>query len=116
MKTKSSALSSFCNPRVLAAFVIGLAGLTLGFFAFVANAAPPVVITVNTLLDEATPGDGLCSLREAITNAIVHGNKEDDTKQVELSLSCAQRAVEIQVKDQGEGFDPGTVPDPTSPR
>ena len=69
MKIKSSALSAFCNPRVLAAFVICLAGLTLGFFAFVANAAPPVVITVNTLLDETTFGDGLCSLREAITNA-----------------------------------------------
>ena len=69
MKIKSAALSAFCNPRVLAAFVIGLTGLTLGSFAFVANAAPPVVITVNTLLDEATPGDGLCSLREAITNA-----------------------------------------------
>ena len=55
------------------------------------------------------------AVREAITNAIVHGNKEDDTKQVELSLSCGQRAVEIQVKDEGEGFDPGSVPDPTSP-
>ncbi|HEV8619276.1 MAG TPA: CSLREA domain-containing protein, partial [Candidatus Udaeobacter sp.] len=69
MKIKSSALSAFCNPRVLAAFVICLAGLTLGFFALVARATPPVVITVNTLLDETTPGDGLCSLREAITNA-----------------------------------------------
>jgi CSLREA domain-containing protein len=69
MKIKSSALSAFYNPRVLAAFVICLAGLALGFFVFVAKGSPPVVITVNTLLDEATPGDGLCSLREAIINA-----------------------------------------------
>jgi CSLREA domain-containing protein len=69
MKTKSLTLSAFCNPRVLAAFVICLAALTLGFFAFVARATPPVVITVNTLVDENTPGDGLCSLREAIINA-----------------------------------------------
>jgi CSLREA domain-containing protein len=69
MKTKSAALSAFCNPRVLAGFVICLAGLTLGFFALVARATPPLVITVNTLMDETTPGDSLCSLREAITNA-----------------------------------------------
>ena len=55
------------------------------------------------------------AVREAITNAIVHGNKEDDTKKVELTFNCSQNAVEIQIKDQGEGFDPGGVPDPTAP-
>jgi len=54
------------------------------------------------------------AVREAITNAIVHGNKEDDTKQVEVNLNCSQRAVEIEVTDQGEGFDPTSVPDPTT--
>ena len=61
MKIKSSTLSAFCGPRVLAGFVICLAGLTLGFFALAARATPPLVITVNTLLDETTPGDGSCS-------------------------------------------------------
>ena len=65
------------------------------------------------LSDEAAFGIDM-AVREAITNAIVHGNKEDDTKQVELSLNCSQRAVEIQVTDQGEGFDPASVPDPTT--
>jgi serine/threonine-protein kinase RsbW len=55
------------------------------------------------------------AVREAITNAIVHGNKEDDTKKIELIFNCSQNAVEIQIKDQGEGFDPGSVPDPTAP-
>jgi serine/threonine-protein kinase RsbW len=54
------------------------------------------------------------SVREAITNAIVHGNKEDDRKQVEITFSCSPHAVEIEVRDQGEGFDPGIVPDPTA--
>ena len=54
------------------------------------------------------------AVREAITNAIVHGNKEDDTKQVEVMLSCSGQAVEIEVSDQGAGFDPGDVPDPTA--
>ena len=62
-------MSAFINPRVLAGFIICLAGLALGFFPFVARATPPNVITVNTLDDETTPGDGKCSLREAINNA-----------------------------------------------
>ena len=54
------------------------------------------------------------AVREAITNAIVHGNKEDDTKQVEITLNCLPHSVEIAVSDQGEGFDPAKVPDPTA--
>jgi serine/threonine-protein kinase RsbW len=54
------------------------------------------------------------AVREAITNAIVHGNKEDDTKQVEVTFNCSPHTVEIEIRDQGEGFDPGNVPDPTA--
>lgn len=54
------------------------------------------------------------AVREAITNAIVHGNKEDDTKQVEMTLNCLSQTVEIEVSDQGSGFDPAKVPDPTA--
>jgi serine/threonine-protein kinase RsbW len=63
--------------------------------------------------DEAAFGIDM-AVREAITNAIVHGNKEDDAKQVEVSFTCAPHAVEIEIKDQGEGFDPARVPDPTA--
>jgi serine/threonine-protein kinase RsbW len=55
------------------------------------------------------------AVREAITNAIVHGNKEDDAKQVELTFNCSPHAVAIEVRDQGAGFDPTHVPDPTAP-
>ena len=54
------------------------------------------------------------AVREAITNAIVHGNKEDDAKQVEVAFTCIPQGVEIEIRDQGEGFDPGRVPDPTA--
>jgi serine/threonine-protein kinase RsbW len=54
------------------------------------------------------------AVREAITNAIVHGNKEDDAKQVEVAFTCIANGVEIEIKDQGEGFDPVHVPDPTA--
>jgi len=55
------------------------------------------------------------AVSEAITNAIVHGNKEDEAKTVELTLNCLGRELEIEVKDQGEGFDPTSIPDPTDP-
>jgi serine/threonine-protein kinase RsbW len=82
----------------------------------VADAAAAAAEFARTcgLADDAAFGIDM-AVREAITNAIVHGNKEDDTKKVELTLNCSQNAVEIQVKDQGEGFDPGSVPDPTAP-
>ena len=55
------------------------------------------------------------AVREAVTNAIVHGNQEDEAKEVEVTFNCLEHALEIEVKDQGEGFDPTTVPDPTDP-
>jgi len=55
------------------------------------------------------------AVREAITNAMVHGNKEDEAKTIELTLNCLGRELEIEVKDQGEGFDPTSIPDPTDP-
>lgn len=55
------------------------------------------------------------AVREAVTNAMVHGNQEDETKSVEVVFNCMGNALEIEVKDQGEGFDPTAVPDPTDP-
>jgi serine/threonine-protein kinase RsbW len=55
------------------------------------------------------------AVREAITNAMVHGNKEDEAKTVEVTLNCLGHELEIEVKDQGEGFDPTSIPDPTDP-
>lgn len=55
------------------------------------------------------------AVREAITNAIVHGNREDEAKAVEVTFNCLEHALEIEVKDQGKGFDPKDVPDPTDP-
>ena len=66
------------------------------------------------LAEEAAFGVDM-AVREAITNAIVHGNKEDDTKTVEVTFNCGGDAVEIEIMDQGEGFDPGKIPDPTAP-
>lgn len=53
------------------------------------------------------------AVREAVTNAVIHGNKLDETKLVEVKLSNTPEAFEISVHDQGAGFNPNDVPDPT---
>jgi serine/threonine-protein kinase RsbW len=56
------------------------------------------------------------ALREALSNAVVHGNREDPRKLVHVSCRCqAEEEVSIVVKDEGEGFDTNAVPDPTAP-
>ena len=55
------------------------------------------------------------ALREALANAIVHGNHEDRRKQVHVICRREPEEVSIAVKDEGNGFDIDTVPDPTAP-
>ena len=54
------------------------------------------------------------AVREAVTNAVIHGNKLDDAKVVELKLRNTPAVFEITVHDQGIGFNPNNVPDPTT--
>jgi serine/threonine-protein kinase RsbW len=54
------------------------------------------------------------AVREAVTNAVIHGNREAENKTVEVTLKCSPDAVEISVHDQGAGFNPEDVPDPTA--
>ncbi|RPJ42987.1 MAG: ATP-binding protein [Candidatus Latescibacterota bacterium] len=55
------------------------------------------------------------SVIEACTNAIEHGNKKDRTKEVRIRFRTNGRTIEIEVSDQGEGFDPAAVKDPRRP-
>jgi sigma-B regulation protein RsbU (phosphoserine phosphatase) len=52
------------------------------------------------------------ALEEAIINAIKHGNQLDTTKKVDVDFTIGENKVEISVADEGEGFDPESVPDP----
>jgi serine/threonine-protein kinase RsbW len=54
------------------------------------------------------------AVREAVTNAVVHGNRQDENKTVDVTLKSSPDAVEISVHDQGVGFNPEAVPDPTA--
>lgn len=57
----------------------------------------------------------LLSVTEAATNAIKHGNKCDVNKLVKIDVNVEGDTLRIIVKDEGEGFDPSKVPDPTEP-
>ncbi|HLL76011.1 MAG TPA: ATP-binding protein [Pyrinomonadaceae bacterium] len=54
------------------------------------------------------------AVRESVTNAVLHGNKHDERKQVEVTFEDAGDHVVVTVRDEGEGFDPSSVSDPTA--
>ena len=55
------------------------------------------------------------ALREALANAIIHGNHGDRRKHVYVTCRCEPEEISIVVKDEGSGFDTNIVPDPTAP-
>lgn len=54
------------------------------------------------------------ALEEALVNAIKHGNQMDRTKKVHISYRFLLDRFEVRISDEGEGFDPEDVPDPTA--
>jgi len=78
---------------------------------------------VETTIDNVTGEIGiskedygkiLVSTLEAVNNAIIHGNLSDPNKAVMLNISYKNEQLKISVKDEGKGFMPGEVPDPTT--
>ena len=53
------------------------------------------------------------AVREAVINAIRHGNRMDPSRKVEVSLQARPRSIQARVRDQGAGFDALATPDPT---
>ena len=79
---------------------------------------------VENAIDEATSvigisqdnyGKILVSAMEAVNNAILHGNKSIPEKIVDIEISYKGDELIISVTDQGSGFKPEKVPDPTTP-
>lgn len=56
------------------------------------------------------------AVREAVTNAVLHGNRQDEAKIVSLQFKSSATTLEITVRDEGQGFNPESVPDPTDPQ
>lgn len=55
------------------------------------------------------------AMEEVITNAIKHGNKFDQSKNVTIQATVGEAETEIIVEDEGPGFMREKVPDPTAP-
>ena len=81
----------------------------------VAKAAAAVAefLSRSGISDDAAFGIDM-AVREAVTNAVIHGNREAENKTVDMTLKSSSEAVEISVHDQGAGFNPEDVPDPTA--
>jgi serine/threonine-protein kinase RsbW len=91
--------------------------LTLPSRVEAVNEAAAVVATLlrrSGIGEEAGFGIDM-AVREAVTNAVVHGNKQDQAKLVHVTLKSSPDRLEISVRDQGTGFNLVAVPDPTAP-
>ncbi len=53
---------------------------------------------------------------EALANAMMYGNARDPGKRVRLEAWVSARRIRVRITDEGSGFDPETLPDPTLPQ
>ena len=85
------------------------------------QALSPCVDQIMNFIEKLRKVDGRdveieVALREALANAIVHGNHEDSGKHVSVRCRCTTDGeVSITVQDEGQGFESNTVINPTTP-
>jgi len=60
-------------------------------------------------------GNMLVAITEATNNAIQHGNQRDPNKQVHISYTVDSEMIHFTIQDEGAGFNPDSLPDPTDP-
>ena len=95
---------------------------TLPEFRF--DSKPENIAVVEKLIDKISADHGivaehygnvLIAMTEGVNNAIVHGNKLDETKSVSVSCAIDQKTLVFRITDEGPGFDYDNLPDPTAP-
>jgi serine/threonine-protein kinase RsbW len=72
-------------------------------------------ISAEIGISEDNYGKIMVSAMEAVNNAIVHGNGSDYKKEVKIEILHRNKILVISVEDQGAGFKPKEIPDPTKP-
>jgi serine/threonine-protein kinase RsbW len=79
---------------------------------------------IENAIDEVTGSIGvkqddygkiMVAALEAVNNAITHGNKANPQKLVDVEIEFENNEIRITVTDEGEGFNPEKIPDPTMP-
>ncbi|HHB52268.1 MAG TPA: ATP-binding protein [Saprospiraceae bacterium] len=87
------------------------------------NSSPDCIKTVKNWIDDIAINYGVCeqlypdiliSITEAVNNAIHHGNRGDQSKNIFLVCKIKERKLKFEVIDEGEGFNPDEIPDPRS--
>jgi len=66
-------------------------------------------------LDEDERSHVTMAVREAAINAVLHGNEYDPARQIAVALENTGKALVFTIADQGDGFNPESVPDPLAP-
>ncbi len=66
-------------------------------------------------LNDDIYGNIMIAVTESVNNAILHGNKGDKSKSVDLQLKLEDNTIRFTVEDEGEGFQYDELPDPTAP-
>ena len=66
-------------------------------------------------LDDDIYGNIMIAVTESVNNAIIHGNKKEKNKSVNLRLNFEESTIKFLISDEGIGFDYKNLPDPTSP-
>lgn len=66
-------------------------------------------------LNDDIYGNIMISVTESVNNAIHHGNGEDKSKNVSITLHLNDNQIKFAIQDQGVGFDYNDLPDPTAP-
>jgi serine/threonine-protein kinase RsbW len=66
-------------------------------------------------IKEEIYGHLLVALTEAVNNALQHGNKANPNKNIEITFKVKNDTLHFSIKDEGPGFNPDLLPDPTDP-
>lgn len=83
----------------------------------IAEVEPFVLLAFKQFeINESIFGNILITLTEAVSNAIIHGNGSDSDRKVFINSVSDSSRVTFTVEDEGSGFNPETLPDPTAPQ
>lgn len=87
--------------------------------------SPDAIYAVEAIVDELRTelefrddayANIMVAVTEAVNNAVYHGNKEDGNKSIHVDFTAkTPYLLTVCIRDEGDGFDPDALPDPTAP-
>ena len=72
-------------------------------------------IAVENNISSEAYGNILIAILEGVNNAVTHGNKSNENKDVMIAFEIEENEFKVVIEDDGEGFDYQNIPDPTAP-